>query len=851
MPGAVEESGVSIGLPAPPPAPMALGKIAGGKAARMLSNVAPVPNRAVRGRGRMQNRIRNLSESMSGEDGGEYDNHEEDYNEANDELNASMLSEEEYIEQRQERAKFPEPRVEEKEAKEYCESNYLNKPTPNRCARDVYLSQFWVDYAFYYLDNKKPGCFLSQDFTSAWHNMIEVAGVISLLDLPPTSAEHGYKAAATGRSVELKAASNLIVFKKEVKECKEGIDNNILVAQKYVDVDAVNVHGQTGIVEVKPDEFLINRVYRGQAIITNVSSQKLDCDVLLQIPQNSLPLGKTLYQRSYPLALESYATRKFEYEFYFPNPGKFIHFPVNVSVNSVVVARSQCETVTVLRKKENISEKNFIDVISTGNQELILNFTEENPVGQTDELKLNNLYWMFQDKEFYYKFIGILTKKRVFDSRTWAYSLRHSEREDVIREYLKSATIIKERIGYYFDSNLIKVRAADSSLSHLDYYPVINPRAHKNIHASLSLTQPLILNEQFYNTYKKFILYLIEKPVWNLADKLTLTYYLLLQERVQDALQVFSKVKGEEVEKEKRLNLQYDYMRAYLDFYTGGPKFKLAKEIVKQYLNYPIISWRLLFIDIDQQLKEYDGEQIEELEIDEEERKELAQKKKIVEEAQLDIVLDAKEVVVNYSKISEILVKYYVIDLEVLFSRAPFLATNTEDFSYVQPNSSATIPLKPDLKEYKLKIPDKYSTKNIVIEVNGGGLQKFVTYFSTSLKLQVFENYGELKVTDESDKQLPQVYVKAFIQRKDGKVMFYKDGYTDIRGRFDYVTRNASQIEKASKFALFIMSDTHGSMIKECQPPTIVVQSAEELGPIKASLANYYYRKCAKKKTKY
>lgn len=30
-------------------------------------------------------------------------------------------------------------------------------------------------------------------------------------------------------------------------------------------------------------------------------------------------------------------------------------------------------------------------------------------------------------------------------------------------------------------------------------------------------------------------------------------------------------------------------------------------------------------------------------------------------------------------------VKYYIIDVEILFSRAPFLKDNTEEFSYVKP----------------------------------------------------------------------------------------------------------------------------------------------------------------------
>jgi len=42
-------------------------------------------------------------------------------------------------------------------------------------------------------------------------------------------------------------------------------------------------------------------------------------------------------------------------------------------------------------------------------------------------------------------------------------------------------------------------------------------------------------------------------------------------------------------------------------------------------------------------------------------------------------------------------------------------------------------------------------------------------------------------VTDAaSGKALAKVYVKSYVRTADGEVKFYKDGYTDLRGRFDY-----------------------------------------------------------------
>lgn len=44
--------------------------------------------------------------------------------------------------------------------------------------------------------------------------------------------------------------------------------------------------------------------------------------------------------------------------------------------------------------------------------------------------------------------------------------------------------------------------------------------------------------------------------------------------------------------------IQYDYIKAYLDFYKGYPNFKVAREIIEKYIDYPITSWRNLFYEM-------------------------------------------------------------------------------------------------------------------------------------------------------------------------------------------------------------------------------------------------------------
>lgn len=58
-----------------------------------------------------------------------------------------------------------------------------------------------------------------------------------------------------------------------------------------------------------------------------------------------------------------------------------------------------------------------------------------------------------------------------------------------------------------------------------------------------------------------------------------------------------------------------------------------------------------------------------------------------------------------------------------------------------------------------------------------------------------------------------KVYVKCFAKDKSGKVSFYKDGYTDLRGRFDYATLNTTDLKSLDKFAIFVMSDEYGKFV--------------------------------------
>lgn len=82
------------------------------------------------------------------------------------------------------------------------------------------------------------------------------------------------------------------------------------------------------------------------------------------------------------------------------------------------------------------------------------------------------------------------------------------------------------------------------------------------------------------------------------------------------------------------------------------------------------------------------------------------------------------------------------------------------------------------------------------------------------LKVTIMKTVGELKVCDLQNKPLPRVYVKVYAKHVvTGKDFFYRDGYTDIRGKLDYTQTCGDQLKDVRKFSIMVISEQYGSKI--------------------------------------
>ena len=232
-----------------------------------------------------------------------------------------------------------------------------------------------------------------------------------------------------------------------------------------------------------------------------------------------------------------------------------------------------------------------------------------------------------------------------------------------------------------------------------------------------------------------------------------------------------------------------------------------------------------MFNEIEDQLNEYDGK----INFDEEinkEQEELSKKEKYKSEFEETLNIEIKDQLINiiYKNISEIKIKYYLIDIEILFTRSPFVKKTKIDFGFIKPQKIDIIKLEKKQAEnkYILNIPEELKNKNFYIEISSGKISEKEIYYSSLLKYSLIESIGEIKIMTPELKPLPKVYVKCFCETNSGLIKFYKDGFTDLRGKFDYISLNTDLIDEVKKFSILIVSKEYGSIIVSCNPPKMI-----------------------------
>jgi hypothetical protein len=344
-------------------------------------------------------------------------------------------------------------------------------------------------------------------------------------------------------------------------------------------------------------------------------------------------------------------------------------------------------------------------------------------------------------------------------------------------------------------------------------------------------------------------------------------------------------------------HLQYDYLWAYLslcvEIQTDSSARDLAldlagiRKILNRYRDYPVERWSKMFKGMQQYVDEIEqslaepgpgsesqqpkdeGSSIQEQNIattttNEEENED-------DNAPEVPITVDFKigsenTVIVRHRGVTEITVEYYSIDAETMFTASPLTlsdqgesesdsgspkSSSTNDsnssnsYRLVKPNGIDTHSVKRTASKdgvLTIPIPPQYLNTNVMISVSTSppaATRTWKAYYSQTILIQCLEKTGILKVISKTDgRPIRGGYVKVYAEMKEGHGVteFWKDGYTDLVGRFAYAQVSTGAASPAGsnssgsnngglggvkRFAVFVDGGREGCVVKTMPVPPV------------------------------
>ena len=672
------------------------------------------------------------------------------------------------------------------------EHDWWHRRREQATADIVAPNRFWLDYAT--APAGQP--FASAALVEASTSTLEMLMALAVLDLPFTPGKH--EVTANGNQRTLRAASPLLLVRKEVAKAEPAAADQapLLLGQNCFRLDDRYrfVDGERRDAFVS-DEFLVDVAYGCQVVVTNPTSQKRTAEVLLQIPAGALPVQKGFWTKGVPVTLEPYATATVEYAFYFPAAGDFAHYPAHAAERGKLAANAQPRTLHVVPVPTKVDTTSWEHISQQGTTAEVLAFLDGQNIQRLD---ITKLAWRMRDREVFTTVLAKLRSRHVYDSTLWSYSLLHRD-VPAAREYLQHADGLVSQCGMALQSPLLTIDPRTRGMfQQLELDPLVHPRAHQ------LGGQRVLGNADLARQYASLMTLLGYHDQLDSEDWLVATYYLLLQDRIEEGIAAFGKVDVAKVASK----LQYDYLAAYLCFFTGD--LQKARQLAERHQSHPVPHWQQRFKQVLSQLDEAAGvaPPVGTGPAD------LA-----ATAPALDLALVGRTVTITAQNLPECEVRYYELDVEFAFSAQPFAAADGTGAAFVRPN---LVELKQLQKGAPLafELPAQFAQKNVLVEVRAGGLVRSKQSVPSALDVKLLESAGQLAVTAQgSTTPLSKVYVKVFAKLPDGTVRFHKDGYTDLRGRFDYASLSDDPNLTATRYAVLVLDEQRGAVIREVTPP--------------------------------
>ncbi|MGE0397717.1 MAG: hypothetical protein AB7T06_13430 [Kofleriaceae bacterium] len=688
---------------------------------------------------------------------------------------------------------------------EWAENNWWHRTPQQSRAEMIAANRFWRDFAAHRASGKTTP-FLSPSLGLANGSFAEAMCALAVVDLPFVSGAHAMT--PDGARLEIVTKANALAGSSQLLDGELVTGGPpLVIGTSFVRTDDRHdwIDGEQ-VDKYVEGPFSTGVVYTCQVVLANPTSARQRIAALIQIPRGSIAVGGAKPTTTIDVALEAYGTHGHEVSFYFPHAGAtpdaptgvWSHFPVHVSRGGAIVAAAPARALEVTSTAAAADPRSWPYLSQRGSVPDIVAYLATANLAAID---LDKVAWRLRDRAAYAMIVEALEKRQAFSPTLWGYAWLHADAPR-IRAFLRSRIQFAGDPGPVLE--MLDIDGEDlGTYEHLELSPLVNARAHK-------LGPKLrILNDGLSAQYGRFLDLVAHRPVPTAKDLLGAAHYLFAQNRVEVALATLARVDAAQLAD----RMQYDYLAAYAACIQGDTA--RARSLASPHREHPVDRWRNRFGAMLSMLDEIDGAapSIVDPRSREQQHAELAAKQPTFE-----LALDRDGVVITSQHVTSLELRFFEMDIELLFSRQPFVQSDVSRFSFIEPGYRETI-TAPQAK-HRVAWPEALRGKNVVVEAVGAGQRKAKVHYANDLTTAVANQVGQVRVSRTSDQHaMPATYVKVYARKHGGEVTFYKDGYTDLRGWFDYASLSTNDLDHVERFAILVCSDRSGAAILEASPP--------------------------------
>ncbi len=676
---------------------------------------------------------------------------------------------------------------------EWAENNWWQLTPAQSGASQIPVNRLWRDLAAH-----REGGFLSPGLGLATGSFTEAMVALAVTDLPFVAGAHtitpeGPRLTIIAGGAALAGSSQLV----DGELVTGGAP--LVVGMSYVRPDDRHewLNGEQ-VDKYVEGPFATGVVYLCNVVLANPTSARQRISALIQIPRGSIAVNGARPTQTIDVVLQAFGTHGHEVAFYFPAPGTWSHFPVHVSRGGAIVAAAPARSLEVTSGGPVTDPRSWAQLSQRGSAADVVAYLATANLAATD---LDRVAWRMRDRAAYELILGALEQRHVYSATLWGYALLHGDAPRV-RIWLRSLGAQLLDAGPSLE--MLDLDAEDlGGYEHLELAPLINARAHP-LGSKLK-----ILNDGLAAQYDRFLELLLHRPRPTPEDLLAAAMYLLAQDRVENAFAALARVSPEAIAD----RMQHDYLAAYAACITGN--VRKARDLAARWREQPVERWRHRFAALLAMLDEVDGAApaLVDPRSREQQHADLA-----AEQPTFELALDREGVVVRSQHVRSLELRFFEMDIELLFSRQPFVQSDVSRFSFIEPGHRELLDQPPS--EHRLPWPAALRDKNVIVEAVGAGQRKAKVHYANDLATTVANQVGQVRVTRASDHSpLPATYIKVYARKHGGAIAFYKDGYTDLRGAFDYATLSTTDLDSVERFAILVCSDHAGAAILEAAPP--------------------------------